>query len=325
MNLTKCFNKISQKDISLAGGKGASLGEMIKAGILVPGGFVVLTSAFKKFLKDTGIDTEIEKVLKEIDIENAKSVTENSKILNNLICESEMPEDIEKEILEKFGKLKTEYVAVRSSATSEDGKTDSWAGQLESYLNVTEKNLIENIKKCWASLYSERALFYGNKRKNTPSEIPLTPFSKGGTLKNSVAVIVQKMIQSEISGVCFTVHPVSKNKNQLIIEAGYGLGEAIVSGMITPDNYVIDKNSLKILDKNIFDQKKMIVRTGSGNKTAPVNSKKSNLQKLSDSGIIKLSEICVEIEKHYQKPQDIEWALEKNKLYILQSRPITTL
>jgi len=356
MNFIKHFNKISQKDTALAGGKGASLGEMARTGIPIPGGFVVLTSAFEKFLEETKIDSEIEKILEKINIEDAKSVAKSSKVLNNLICKSEMPEDIEKEILAEFNKLKRDrtsvvivdsclrrndnteyrgnnkavplYVAVRNSATSEDSKVDSWAGQLESYLNVTEKNLVENIKKCWASLYSERALFYGVKR-NTHPEIPLTPFYKGGTFKmsekNSVAVVVQKMIQSEVSGVCFTVHPINKNKDQLIIESGYGLGEAIVSGMITPDNYVIDKNSLKILDKNIFDQKKMIIKTGGENKIVPVDPKKSKLQKLSDSDIIKLSEVCVKIEKRYQKPQDIEWALEKNKLYILQSRPITTL
>ncbi|MEA2097980.1 MAG: PEP/pyruvate-binding domain-containing protein, partial [Patescibacteria group bacterium] len=138
-------------------------------------------------------------------------------------------------------------------------------------------------------------------------------------------VVVQKMVQSEVAGVCFTVHPVSKNKNQLIIEAGYGLGEAIVSGIITPDSYTVDKKSLKILDKDINNQKKMIARTGKGNKFIPVNLEKSNFQKLLDSDIIKLSKICIEIEKHYKKPQDIEWAFKDNKFYILQSRPITTL
>jgi len=340
MKFTKSFNKISQKDISLAGGKGASLGEMIKAGIPVPGGFVILTSAFEKFLKEAGIDAEIGKILKTINIKDVDSATKNSKIINNLICQSKVPEDIEKEILAEFGKLKRDrvsvaamdsrlrgndnilyggnnkavplYVAVRSSAMSEDGKMDSWAGQLESYLNVTEKDLIENIKKCWASLYGERALFYGIKKGLVNK-------------KNSVAVIVQKMVQSEVSGVCFTVHPVSKNKNQLIIEAGYGLGEAIVSGMIMPDNYMVDKVNLKILDKNIFDQKKMIIKTGSENKDIKVDLRKSKLQKLSDSDIIKLSEMCIRVESYYQKPQDIEWALENNKFYILQSRPITTL
>lgn len=223
-----------------------------------------------------------------------------------------MPDLLKKEILKEFKKLKTKYVAVRSSATAEDSKIDSWAGELESYLNTTEKTLLSNVKKCWASLYTPRALFYRIERKMQKKNI-------------SVAVVVQKMIQSEVSGICFTVHPITKDKNQMIIEAGYGLGEAIVGGMITPDSYVVEKDSLVILDINVSKQEKMIVKKGNNNKTVAVPNNKRNQQKLKNEKIKELAGIVKNIEKHYQSPQDIEWALEKNKLYVVQSRPITTL
>jgi pyruvate,water dikinase len=141
----------------------------------------------------------------------------------------------------------------------------------------------------------------------------------------SVAVVVQKMVQSEVSGICFTVHPVTKDKNQMVIEAAWGLGEAIVGGKITPDTYVIDKKEEKILDKNISNQESMIIRGEKGTKEVKVPPAKQEKQKLSDKQIIALAKICQKIEKHYNKPQDIEWAMEKGKFYITQSRPITTL
>ena len=223
-----------------------------------------------------------------------------------------IPQDIQKEILKEFKKLKAKYVAIRSSATAEDSKLDSWAGELETYLNTTEKNILKNVKKCWASLYSPRALFYRIERKMQRKSV-------------SVAVVIQKMIQSEVAGICFTVHPITKDKNQMIIEAGYGLGEAIVGGMITPDAYVIEKNSLTILDINISEQKKMIKWAKNKNQNVTVSKEKQSKQKLKNSEIIKLSKIVRNIEKHYKSPQDIEWAFAKGNLYITQSRPITTL
>ncbi|MDO8443672.1 MAG: PEP/pyruvate-binding domain-containing protein [Candidatus Azambacteria bacterium] len=181
-----------------------------------------------------------------------------------------------KEILAEFKKLKTKYVAVRSSATAEDSLSASWAGQLESYLNVTEKNLLESIEKCRASIDSPRAKAYRTQKKLNKKKI-------------SVAVIIQKMVQSETSGICFTANPVTGDRNEMVIEAGQGLGEAIVGGKITPKTYIINKKSI-----------------GFGNL----------------SGLAKL---CLEIEKLFKYPQDIEWAIAKGKIYILQSRPITTL
>jgi len=203
-------------------------------------------------------------------------------------------------------------VAVRSSATAEDSLSASWAGELESYLNVTKETLLDAVKKCWASLFTPRAIFYRFEKEMHKEHV-------------AVAVIIQKMVQSEISGITFTVHPVTEDRNQIVIEAGYGLGEAIVGGMITPDTYVVNKKELIIEDRNISRQKIMIVRGAEGNKEEIVPLEKQELPKISDEQIIELSKICIAIENHYGFPCDIEWTLENGSFYIVQSRPITTL
>jgi pyruvate,water dikinase len=308
------FKKITKKQIALVGGKGASLGEMENAGFPIPPGFVVLAPAFDQYLADTDINVEIKAALGKINPRDTESVEEASEIIRSLIKKTPMSKALQKEILNEFKKLGAKFVAVRSSATAEDSKIDSWAGELESYLNTTQKNLLKNIQNCWASLFTPRAIFYRIERKL-------------GGKKVSVAVVVQKMIESEISGVAFSVHPVTRDKNQMIIEAGWGLGEAIVSGLITPDSYVIDKKEEAILDVNMSEQKKMIIRksTGGGTKEVLVPKSKQTKQKLAGSKILELAKIVKKIEQHYGSPQDVEWAYEKGKFYIVQARPITTL
>ena len=213
----------------------------------------------------------------------------------------------------EFKKLKRPLVAVRSSATAEDSTQASWAGELETYLNTTEKTLLGRVKQCWSSLFTPRAIFYRNEQGMRKSRV-------------SVAVVIQTMVQSEISGITFTVHPVTKDRNQMIIEAGYGLGEAIVSGQITPDSYVVGKRNLDLLDINVAEQKRMLIKKGaSGNAWQPEPKTRQHSQKLTGKQIIELANICIRIEKYYRKPQDIEWAFAKGKFYITQSRPITTL
>ncbi len=310
--LIKFFKDLDKKSVKEAGGKGASLGEMTKAGIPVPPGFVVLSSAFDHFLEETDLDVEIEAVLKRVKHQDVSSVEFASETIKALVMEAEMPKDIASDIKESFKKLGAKYVAVRSSATSEDGASAAWAGQLESYLNTTEKDLLINVKRCWASLFTPRAIFYRFEQKLNKENI-------------SVAVVVQKMVQSEVSGIAFSVHPVTEDYNQLIIEAGFGLGEAIVSGQITPDSYVVHKKQKDILDINISEQDKELVKGTKENvwKKLPVNKKSK--QKLNGKQILQLAEAVLGIEKHYKFPVDVEWALEKNKFYITQSRPITTL
>lgn len=309
---TKNFKQISKKDVAIAGGKGASLGEMTGAKIQVPPGFVVLASAFDRFLEETDLRVEIEAILKKVKVKNIDSVEEASKIIRDLIADAEFPQDIGQEITKEFKKLGASWVAVRSSATAEDSAIASWAGELESYLNVSQKKLLTSVKKCWSSLFTPRAIFYRFEKKLQDSKV-------------SVAVVVQKMIQSEVSGITFTVHPVTEDRNQMVIEAGYGLGEAIVGGRITPDTYVISKKDNTLLDVNISEQRMMIVRSSDGTKEKKIAKAKQSKQKLPNAQIIKLAKLCGQIEKHYKFPQDIEWALEKGKIYITQSRPITTL
>jgi len=331
MKFIKKFTDLSKSDTQIAGGKGASLGEMTQAGMPVPPGFVVLASAFEKFLQEEQLSVDIEAILKDVNHEDTNSVDGTSVKIQAMILNVPIPKDIQKEIVSGFEKLGANYVAVRSSATVEDSSSASWAGELETYLNVTEKNLIEKVQKCWASLFTPRAIFYRFEKKLHKEKV-------------SVAVVIQKMIQSEVSGITFTVHPVTQDKNQMVIEAGYGLGEAIVGGKITPDSYIINKSEIRntkyetnsksqilnskhkpILEKYISEQKMMIVRGEKGTKEKNVPENLREKQKLPDDKILELAEICLKIEKHYNYPQDIEWAAEKNKLYITQSRPITTL
>lgn len=270
------FNQISKNDVPLVGGKGASLGEMTSAGVPVPPGFVVTTEAFTLYNKQ------------------------------------EIPLDIQEQILKAYDELGAERVAVRSSAIAEDSSTASWAGQLESYLNITRSNLIENIRECWKSIKSERALAYAAEQ-NLPED------------KLAVAVVVQKMVDSESAGVMFTVNPITKNTEEIMIDAGFGLGELLVQGMITPDDFVVDKGTLEIKDRNVNTQDNMMVYQNGETIEVEVPGEKKSQPALNDEQIKQLAQLAKKIEDHYQTPQDIEWALENDKLYILQSRPITTL
>ncbi|PIQ74584.1 MAG: hypothetical protein COV85_01295 [Candidatus Portnoybacteria bacterium CG11_big_fil_rev_8_21_14_0_20_44_10] len=312
MTFIKELKRISRRDIAMAGGKGASLGELTRVGMPVPSGFVILSTAFEKFLEETDLNVEINTALDSVNRKEIHTAEDASEKIQALILNSEIPRDISGEIKKSFKKLGAEYVAVRSSATAEDSSMAAWAGQLESYLNTTEKNLLENVKKCWASLFTPMAIFYRfeNNLRN---------------MNISVAVVVQKMIQSEISGVCFTAHPVTKSRDRMVIEAGYGLGEAIVGGIITPDTYIIRKKDRAILDKNVSRQEKMIIKGNNGSNEKQVLKSKQEKQKLPDTKILKLAEICKKIENYYKSPQDIEWAFKNDNFYIIQSRPITTL
>lgn len=313
MKYIRDINELSAKDTDIAGGKGASLGEMIRARIPVPSGFVLLSFAFERFLEETDLNIEINSILNKVDHKEIHTVENASEEIQALILKAQMPKDMALEIEEKFKNLGSEYVAVRSSATAEDSLTAAWAGQLDSYLNTTKKDLLERVKCCWASLFTPRAIFYR--------------FEKDmHKMKISVAVVVQIMIESEISGIAFSVHPVTQDKNQLIIEAGYGLGEAIVSGEITPDSYVITKNPLEIIDVNVNTQIKSLQRAeNSGNKWIDIPEPKASAQVLSKEKILELSKLIISIESHYGFPCDIEWAYSMGMFYILQSRPITTL
>lgn len=317
MELLRDFKQISKGDATLAGGKGASLGEMTRAGIPVPPGFVLLSNAFERFIEETDLDVEIDSILHKVDHKEMHTVDGASEKIQALILSADMPKDIATEIKKHFKKLGAKFVAVRSSATAEDSSAAAWAGQLDTFLNTTEKTLLENVKRCWASLFTPRAIFYRFEKELHKTKI-------------SVAVVVQKMVESEISGIAFSVHPVTEDRNQLIIEGGYGLGEAIVSGQITPDSYVVEKTPRRIIDTNVSTQERKLVRAkkitaGERNEWVDIPAHEGERQKLSEKQILELSELILHIEKHYGFPCDIEWAFEGGKFYITQSRPITTL
>ncbi|MFH1587946.1 MAG: PEP/pyruvate-binding domain-containing protein [Candidatus Diapherotrites archaeon] len=244
--LVLSFKYLNKKSVSIAGGKGAQLGEMLSAGINVPNGFVVLTHSFDLFLKENELEKRIEEELKKAKTKDTKSIDKASKNIRAMVEKGLMPEEIKKNILFEFKKMNLNFVAVRSSATAEDSADASWAGELDTYTNETEKTVLNAVKKCWSSLFTPRAIFYSKEKK-----------FKG---KISVGVVVQKMVDSEVAGVAFTRHPITKNNNQIMIEAGLGLGESVVSGAITPDNYIINKKEMFIEEIQVNEQKKMITK-----------------------------------------------------------------
>ncbi len=310
---TKDFHDISKENVAEAGGKGASLGEMTQAGIAVPPGFVILASAFEKMVEVNGLHDDIDAALHTVDRDVVHTVDDASEKIRGMIESVEIPLEIEQEILKEFEKLDAEFVAVRSSATSEDSADAAWAGQLETYLNSTKDDILDNVRKCWSSLFTPRAIFYR--------------FEQGLHGKPiSVAVVVQKMVNSEKSGIAFSVHPVTQDYNQLIIEAGLGLGEAIVSGSVTPDSYVLEKDTNSIIETMVQTQSKKLVRAkGRGNVWEDLPEDVGSAQVLAGAEVVKLAEMVENIEKHYGFPVDVEWAYENGEFYITQSRPITTL
>lgn len=318
MKIIAWFSEIDKKDIPIAGGKGANLGEMTQAGLPIPPGFIVTATAYYDFLTESGLDKKIKLLLTNIDPENSKKLNALSKELEQDIIEEKIPEDIADDIKAAYRKLgegkNNTLVAVRSSATAEDLPDASFAGQQKTYLNITgEERVVKAVLKCWASLFEPRAIYYRT-------------INKFDHMKVGIAVPVHKMIQSEKSGIMFTADPVTSDTTKVVIDAGWGIGEALVSGSVDPDHYIITKEPLKIENKEIKKQTWKIVRNPKGgDKHVSVPKDEQEVQKLTDEEIITLAGLAKKIEEHYGKPQDIEWGIENDKIYILQSRPITTL
>lgn len=314
-DFVKWFSELHKEDIPVAGGKGANLGELKNSGIPIPNGFVVTADAYYQFLDDTGIRDFIEKELKGLDPEDNKKLNQIAKELKKKIMSSKMPEAVAKEVKEAYSKLGGFPVAVRSSATAEDLPDASFAGQQATYLNIMgPAEVMEAVQMCYASLFEARAIYY-------------RIINNFDHMKVGIAVPVQLMVQSDVSGIMFTVDPVGQDPNKLVIEAGYGLGEAIVSGSVTPDRYVVDKDSVTISDKEINTQEWKIVRDAKGgDKHVDVAKELRSAPKIMfDDTILELAKLGIKIEQHYGKPQDTEWAIENGKVYFVQSRPITTL
>lgn len=226
--------------------------------------------------------------------------------------DKEIDSELKQAIFKAFDKLDAERVAVRSSAIAEDSPNASWAGQFESYLNVGRQQLIDSVIKCWESASSEMVNAYAESKSTNKEQL-------------AIAVVIQKMVDSEVSGVAFSVNPITKNNNEIMIEAIYGLGEFLVQGMVTPDNYVVDKKELNIIEKNTKTKPNMLIYRDGDNVEEKVPESQQAESCLSDDQIGELSQIITKIEQFYGKPQDVEWALGGGQFYIVQSRPITTI
>jgi pyruvate,water dikinase len=312
------FNDVTKEDIPLVGGKGANLGEMTRAQIPVPPGFIVTAAAYYDFIRGSGLVEKMRDLLKPLDTGDSQQLQRIAAQVRQVILDAPMPPELAREIKKAYVEMGRGLVAVRSSATAEDLPTASFAGQQRTFLNVEgEAEVVTAVQGCWASLFEARAVFY---RVQQGFE----------HFKVGIAVPVQKMVQSEAAGVMFTLEPVTSDQSKIIIEAVYGLGEAIVSGEVTPDLYIIDKERLAITDKKIGKQEWKLVRNPDGggkeaNIQVPLSRSSRTRQKISDEDIIHIAELGKQLEAHYQFPQDIEWAKENKKIYIVQTRPVTTI
>jgi phosphoenolpyruvate synthase/pyruvate phosphate dikinase len=266
------LRNLSSSDVKIAGGKAASLGELINHGINVPPGFVITTEVYRQY------------------------------------AQSSLPESIKTKILKAFDKLGTERVSVRSSAIAEDSSGSSWAGQFETFLNVNRDSVIDSVYKCWGSV--SHAITYANLQADKKDDTTL-------------AVVVQKMVDSDKSGVAFSVNPLTRNNDEIMIEATYGLGELLVQGLITPDNYIVNKANRKLISQSIQPKKVKLVFDNGTNRELTVDENITNQACLNDNELQSIVGQVTKIEELYGSPQDIEWAIESGQLYILQSRPIT--
>jgi pyruvate,water dikinase len=309
------FEEIDKDDIDAVGGKGANLGAMTKRDLPIPPGYAITSKVYFDFIEEAEIKKKIEETLADLDVEETDKLQEASDTIKKLFLEQDISDEFNELFSKPFDKLKNGNnelnVAVRSSATAEDLPEASFAGQQDTYLGVNKENYVQSIKKCWASLFTARAIYYRENNNFNHMDV-------------GISVIVQKLIDADVAGVMFSKHP-STGENQVLIEACIGLGEAVVSGSITPDTYLVDPGDWKILNKEVSTQDFKIIRQGNTTKEIDLSKKEGSQQKLSDDNIIKLAKIGKDIEDFYEgEGQDIEWAYS-DKLYILQSRPITTI
>ena len=308
---------LDKGDVALVGGKNANLGEMTKAGFPVPPGFAITVHAYDQFLTENNLIEKIYHTLNTTDVNDPAQLNSASRSIQKLITNSKIPDEVGREVILNYKKLsgtfKKALVAVRSSATAEDAPGTSFAGQQASFLNISgEANVLEKVKECWASLFTERSIFYRVENKVKHEKV-------------KVSVVIQKMIQSEVSGVMFSMDPVKGDKERIIIESVWGLGEMIVQGSVVPDTYVVQKDTFDILSKEISNQSIQLIKQGAETKEIEVPAKIRDVQKITDEEIIQLAKYSDKLQKHYFFPQDSEWAKEKGKLYIVQTRPVTTI
>lgn len=313
-NLVIWLEDLPAQSAAIAGGKGASLGDMTRAGLPVPSGFIVPTHAFRTFLAEVGGAKVILQIMGGVDVHTESQLRDASAAVRDFILSKPMPKTLHEDIRRAYAQLGANApVAVRSSAASEDSDAASFAGQQETFLNVRgADSVIDRVRECWASFFTPRAIFYRAQ--------------KGSLEDSEMAVVVQKMVQAEKSGVMFTVDPVQGRKDQMVIEAVYGLGEAVVSGKVTPDHYVVDRAHATIVREHVaFQTIALVYNEMGGTREVQLSELQGSTRVLTDEEIRQLHKLGLKLEGYFGKPQDIEWAIEGSELYLLQSRAVTTL
>ena len=317
-NLTVPFGTIGKDDAYLAGGKGANLGELTRAGVRVPPGFVIRCDAYFRFIDGAGLRSRIDRLLAGLDPNDRAKLDPVAREVKQLIAGAPTPAWLVSPIATAYEKMGAGAVAVRSSATAEDLAEASFAGQQSTYLNVDgAAEVVRAVQNCWASLFEPQAIFYRARVGFDQSNV-------------GMGVVVQRMVQAERSGVMFTINPVTNDGSSMVIEAVFGLGEAAVSGVVTPDMYVVDKASGVVLDRHVAGQERELVRrpsaTGDEEQChwAPVPFERRFRPKLSDEEAGELAATGRRIEEHFGCPQDIEWAWKNESFWIVQSRPVTS-
>jgi len=304
------LDDITADDVDIVGGKAASLGELAGAGLPVPPAFVVTADTYRSFIQETGIESDLFDAV-SVDTDDSKALAEAAERARDLILGTDVPDSVRSDLLSAFDDLGHDVVAVRSSATAEDLPDASFAGQQETFLNVARADLLDRVRECWASLFTQRAIYYRQEQGFSHEAV-------------DIAVVVQAMVDAEKSGVCFTSHP-STGAEQAIVEAAWGLGEAVVSGAVSPDNYVVDRASGRIEEVTVADKKVMHVRDGQQTVERAVPDERREERVLDSDVLDELVVMGERVEDHYGTPQDVEWAIADGDLYLLQSRPITTI
>jgi pyruvate, water dikinase len=322
--LVRWFADIGRQDVPLVGGKGANLGEMTRAGLPVPDGFVITAEAFRRFMRASGLESQVQATLSRTDVDDTARLQKTSAILKETVRNAALPEDLREAIHDAYDRLSTPrephdggqaFVAVRSSATVEDATQFSFAGMFESFLNIRGADQLERVvRECWASAFGARVLFYRVKQ--------------GSADEMAVAVVVQRMVSSEKSGVMFTADPSSGNRDRMVIEAAWGLGEVVVGGQVTPDHYELDKASLVPVQRSIGRKEFLLARdaaTGGTVRAELAGTEQATAEVLTSAELRAVAELGKRVEAHYGAPQDVEFAVEGGAVFLTQTRPITTL
>ena len=318
-DLVRTFAQIGREDIAIVGGKGANLGEMSRSGLPVPGGFVVTVAGYESFLAHNDLAEKIKRLVTMLDVDDTAALQHAAAAIRDLILKAPLPDDVRQAVLDGYRELRGSDheslpLAVRSSATAEDTADVSFAGMFESFLNVRgDDDLLDHVRACWASGFGARVLFYRQKR-GFPIEMP-------------IAVVIQQLVDADKSGVMFTADPATHDLDRIVIEAAWGFGEAVVGGEVVPDRYVLDKHTLRILDARV-SRKDFLLARSAGKALVSVDlhdDPRASARVLGDEELRTLGELAIKAEDHYRTPQDLEFAIDRDGIYLTQTRPITTL